>query len=39
MAKPASTGDIIALHGCFDGCIYSAEYSKVQKLLKLVLIN
>ena len=36
MAKSAPTRDITALHGCVDGDLYSAEYSKVQKLLKLV---
>ena len=39
MAKPAPTRDITALHGCVDGYLYSAEYSKVQKLLKLTRFN
>jgi len=39
MAKPTPTRDISALHGVADGDLYSAEYSKVQKLLKLSCFN
>ncbi len=39
MAKPASTRNIAVVHGVADGDLYSAEYSKVQKLLELSCFN
>ena len=39
MAKSASIGDFSALHGFANGGLYSAEYSQVQKLLKLSRCN